>query len=115
MNHLRDQQLASGAGLKAPHSPLYSQNALYKDCREEAKARSWEGKGSLSLLFAGSSHFPHQTHRPGGEPSRRSRAGRRWGSEGSICSWGTESLTSESKGPGPITRKLCMPTARAPL
>lgn len=51
MNHLRDQQLASGAGLKAPHSPLYSQNALYKDCREEAKARSWEGKTCLYCLL----------------------------------------------------------------
>lgn len=30
MKHLRDQELVSGAGLNAPHSLLYSQNALWR-------------------------------------------------------------------------------------
>lgn len=52
MNHLRDQELVSGAELKASHSLLYSQNALWR-LQGGEKARSWEGKGSLSAVFVG--------------------------------------------------------------
>jgi hypothetical protein len=107
-SELRDQATAKP-------SQFYAQIKLWRlqqESRDTSLCRRGEREGTpcLQCLF-GPSYFPHQTHDIGLEASRRSRAGRRWEREGRICSLGTESLTAESRGSEPATRKLCMPTA----